>query len=99
MRRCRQMRRFDHSAFLYDTDESYLATLVPFLREGLDRGEGVAVAAGPDRISLLREALNGDAARIRFLADDEWYVRPVRTIAGWARMLTASAAKGQPFTR
>jgi anti-sigma regulatory factor (Ser/Thr protein kinase) len=90
--------RFEHSAFLYDTDDAYAGVLVPFLREGLARGERVAVATSPDRISLLRDALNGDAAEVTFLPDDEWYVRPVRTIAGWARMLTGSARR-LPYTR
>jgi anti-sigma regulatory factor (Ser/Thr protein kinase) len=91
--------RFDHSAFLYDSDDAYAAMLVPFLRDGLARGEGVAVATSRDRITLLRDALAADADAVRFLPADEWYVRPVRTIAGWARMLATSAAKGQPFTR
>jgi anti-sigma regulatory factor (Ser/Thr protein kinase) len=89
---------FAHSAFLYDTDDSYVAVLVPFLREGLARDERVAVATSPDRIGLLTDALDGDAAEVTFLPDDEWYVRPVRTIAGWARMLTGSARR-TPYTR
>jgi anti-sigma regulatory factor (Ser/Thr protein kinase) len=90
--------RFEHSAFLYDTDDAYTAVLVPFLREGLGQGERVAVATSRERIDLLREALDGDAAAVTFLPDDEWYVRPVRTIAGWARMLTGSARRS-PYTR
>ena len=93
------MRTFDHSAFLYDTDDAYVATLVPFVRAGLAQGEGVAVAAAPDRIDLLRDALESDAAAVRFIADHEWYVRPVRTIAGWARMLGGTAARGPSYTR
>jgi anti-sigma regulatory factor (Ser/Thr protein kinase) len=90
---------FQHSAFLYDSDDAYTGTLVPFLREGLRRGEAVAVATSPARITLLRAALADDAAAVRFLPDHEWYVRPVRTIAGWARLLTAAALRGQPSTR
>jgi anti-sigma regulatory factor (Ser/Thr protein kinase) len=85
--------RFEHSAFLYDTDDAYAGVLVRFLREGLARGEPVAVATSCDRIDLLRDALGGDAAAVTFLPDSDWYVRPVRTIAGWARMLTGSARR------
>jgi anti-sigma regulatory factor (Ser/Thr protein kinase) len=91
--------RFEHSAFLYDSDDAYVGTLVPFLRDGLRRGEATAVATSPQRIALLREALDDDAAQVRFLPDHEWYVRPVRTIAGWARVMAGAAARGHPYTR
>lgn len=91
--------RFEHSAFLYDSDAAYLASLVPFVRDGLALDQAVAVATDRGRIGMLRDALGADAAAVRFLADDEWYVRPVRTIAGWARILATSAAKGRPSTR
>lgn len=90
---------FAHSAFLYDTDAAYAAVLVPFLLEGLAGDEAVAVAAGPDRIALLRDALGADAARVRFLSADGWYVRPVRTIAAWAQILRGAAAAGCPSAR
>ncbi|WP_067508077.1 sensor histidine kinase [Actinoplanes sp. TFC3] len=83
---------FTHSAFLYESDADYATTLVPFIREALEGDNAVAVAAPPDRIRVLREALDGDARTIRFLPADEWYVRPVRTIAGWAHLLKAAAA-------
>jgi anti-sigma regulatory factor (Ser/Thr protein kinase) len=90
---------FAHSAFLYETDAAYAAVLVPFLIEGLTRDEVVAVAAGPDRIALLRDALGADAAHVRFLSADGWYVRPVRTIAAWAQILRNAAAAGRPSAR
>jgi anti-sigma regulatory factor (Ser/Thr protein kinase) len=90
---------FTHSAFLYDSPAQYLGFLVPFIREGLERGESVAVATSRRRISLLRDALGDDAPAVRFLPADEWYVRPVRTIAGWAQMLRAARAAGRPAAR
>jgi anti-sigma regulatory factor (Ser/Thr protein kinase) len=90
---------FAHSAFLYDTDAAYTAVLVPFLLEGLARDEAVAVAAAPDRIAALRDALGADAAPIRFLPAAEWYVRPVRTIAACAQILKTAAVAGRPSVR
>lgn len=90
---------FTHSAFLYDTPAQYTGLLVPFLCEGLQRGESVAVATSRRRIFLLRESLGDDAAAVRFLPADEWYVRPVRTIAGWAQMLRAARVAGRPAAR
>ncbi len=87
---------FTHSAFLYDDPAQYAGFLVPFIHEGLERGESVAVAADRRRTALLREALADDAPAVRFLPADQWYVRPVRTIAGWAQMLRAAGAAGGP---
>jgi anti-sigma regulatory factor (Ser/Thr protein kinase) len=88
-----------HSAFFYDTPAQYLGFLVPFLCEGLQRDESVAVATSSRRIAALRHALGDDAAAVRFLPSDEWYVRPVRTIAGWAQLLRAAQAAGRPAAR
>ncbi len=90
---------FTHSAFLYDDPAQYAGFLVPFIHEGLERGESVAVAADRRRTALLREALADDAPAVRFLPADQWYVRPVRTIAGWAQMLRAAGAAGRPAAR
>ena len=90
---------FTHSAFVYAGDSAYASTLSAFVRDGLERDEAVAVAAGPGRIDLLRDTLAGDARAVRFLPADEWYVRPSRTIAGWAQILRAAAAGGRPDAR
>jgi anti-sigma regulatory factor (Ser/Thr protein kinase) len=36
---------------------------------------------------------------VTFLPDKEWYIRPARTIAGWARMVSASMAGGRRRSR
>ena len=89
----------DHSAFLYDSDDDYVASLVPYLCTALERGDGVAVAVGAARAAMLRDGLGAAASAVLFLADDEWFVQPGRTIAGWSRVLAASAARGHAFTR
>ncbi len=91
--------RFTHSAFLYDSPAGYAGFLVPFICEGLEQNESVAVAASRSRIALLSKALGSDAPRVRFLPAEDWYVRPVRTIAGWTQMLRAAAVAGRPCAR
>ncbi|HEU4350128.1 MAG TPA: anti-sigma factor RsbA family regulatory protein [Actinoplanes sp.] len=88
-----------HSAFFYDSADEYAGFLQPFISEGLERGESIAMAAARPRIALLREALGPDAAAVRFLPADEWYVRPVRTIGGWTKTLRTAAATGRPVAR
>ncbi|MEU8229291.1 anti-sigma factor RsbA family regulatory protein [Actinoplanes sp. NPDC048967] len=90
---------FTHSAFFYDSDTAYGSTLAAFVRDGLARDEAVAVAANAHCTGLLRDALAADAAEVRFLPADEWYVRPVRTIAGWSQLLRTAASNGRPFMR
>ena len=90
---------FHHSALLYDSDAAYGTAVSAFVRDGLARDEAVAVAATPRQTALLRDHLNGDAAEVRFLTADEWYVRPVRTIAGWAQLLRGASATGRPSMR
>lgn len=90
---------FSHSAFFYDSPDEYSGFLQSFICEGLERGESIAVAGSRRRIAMLRLALGSDAPAVRFLPADEWYVRPVRTIAGWAQMLRTAAATGRPATR
>ncbi|MFC5138427.1 anti-sigma factor RsbA family regulatory protein [Actinomycetospora rhizophila] len=51
----------EHPAFFYADDDSYVAGTVPFLREGLDAGEPVMMAAPPSRLDLVADAL-GPAA-------------------------------------
>lgn len=91
--------RFTHSAFLYDSDATYGSGLAAYVRDGLALGEAVAVAADSRYTALLRDALSGDAAEVRFLPAEEWYVRPVRTIAGWSHLLRAATASGRPAMR
>ncbi|GAA3350617.1 anti-sigma factor RsbA family regulatory protein [Amorphoplanes nipponensis] len=90
---------FTHSALFYDSESAYGSALAAFVRDGLARDEAVAVAADARSTGLLRDALADDAAEVRFLAAEEWYVRPVKTIAGWAQLLRAAAAGGRPFMR
>ncbi|GGM75361.1 anti-sigma regulatory factor [Lentzea pudingi] len=62
--------RFVHPALFYGTDEQYLDALVPFVTEGLERTQPVAVAVPGARLRLLREAL-GDAAHEVTMIDME----------------------------
>lgn len=56
--------QFVHPALLYHDDEEYLAGTVPYIREGLAAGEPVAVAVPGRNLTLIREALGADAARV-----------------------------------
>ncbi|WHT22683.1 sensor histidine kinase [Crossiella sp. CA-258035] len=71
---------FIHPAVFYQDDQEYLATLVPFLTEGLDRGLPVAAAVPGERLNLLREGLGAAARDVRLLDMSEAGRNPGRII-------------------
>jgi anti-sigma regulatory factor (Ser/Thr protein kinase) len=72
-----------HNAIVYESDDEYLACAVPFLRDGLQAGEGAIVAHTKPGIAIMREALGPDAERVAFV-DVSWaYTRPARTLAAY----------------
>jgi anti-sigma regulatory factor (Ser/Thr protein kinase) len=50
-----------HDALLYDSPKHLAAVAVPFLRNGLARGDVVVLAAGGPAVRLLHEAVDGDS--------------------------------------
>lgn len=85
-----------HIALFYRGDRQYLDTVVPFIREGLAKGEPIVVAVPTAKLALLRAALGADADRV-MLADMAAVGRnPARTFPflsevddsrGWARVV------------
>lgn len=57
---------FDHEAVFYDGEESFLAEMVPYVREGIDAGEAVLVAVSKRKIGLMREQLGPAADGVEF---------------------------------
>lgn len=71
---------FAHPALFYATDEEYCAGLAPFVTDGLSRGEPVAAAVPGHRLTVLRDALGRDAARVHFVDMAEAGRNPGRII-------------------
>lgn len=91
--------RLTHDALLYGSDDEFVATLVPFVRDGLANDQAVAAAVTPANIALLRDALGADASTVTFIDRDGWYQRPATTVAGWQRLLADAAERGFPQVR
>jgi hypothetical protein len=78
--------RFVHPALFYADAEAYLAATVPFIDEGLARGDPVAVAVPTANLHALRTALGpAAAARVRMLDMTEAGANPGRIIPGVLR--------------
>ncbi|GAB2588940.1 sensor histidine kinase [Streptomyces capparidis] len=76
---------FAHRALRYTSDAGFLGGTLPFLREGLRRGDSLLVVTGPEHRGLLRRALGGDARRVEFADAATWYASPARTLAAHHR--------------
>jgi anti-sigma regulatory factor (Ser/Thr protein kinase) len=72
-----------HNAFVYDSEDEYVARSVAFLREGLEAGEGAIVANERPGLAAMREALGSDADQVRFIDVSSTYTRPAQTLAAY----------------
>jgi anti-sigma regulatory factor (Ser/Thr protein kinase) len=86
-----------HALLRYDSPESLCARAVPYVREGLDRGEAVMVVVSADVEQVLRAALGDDAARVRWEAGEVSYGRLGAMFEGFRRFLGEQRAAGVPM--
>lgn len=86
---------FEHEVLFYRDDEGFLAGLLPFVREGLERDEAVVVAEPRPRMELLRDALGDDATAVQFLDMAEIGANPARIIGVWASALEQHTSAGR----
>jgi hypothetical protein len=63
----RRVEQFVHPALLYRGNAEYLATTVPFIRDGLAAGEPVGLAVPGPNLRLILNELGSDAERVRLL--------------------------------
>ncbi|WP_409494561.1 anti-sigma factor RsbA family regulatory protein [Amycolatopsis sp. cmx-11-12] len=76
---------FHHPALFYKGPEEYLAGTLPFIRQGLETAEPVAVSVPGPNLELLRTALGSDARQVRLLDMTEEGRNPGRIIPGVLR--------------
>jgi anti-sigma regulatory factor (Ser/Thr protein kinase) len=87
---------FRHLAMFYRDDRQYLDELVPFVRDGLERGHPVAAAVPGDRLRLLGDALGPAANQLWMIDMVEAGRNPGRIIPGVLRAF-ADANHGTPM--
>lgn len=85
---------FRHEALIYDGSAEYLAGTVPFIRAGIESGQRVLVAVGPEQAALLRLELGPDAGRVSFTDMHEVGRNPATIIPLWRDFV--GAAGGGP---
>jgi anti-sigma regulatory factor (Ser/Thr protein kinase) len=87
-----------HQALLFDSPAQFLAAAVPFIVEGVHRGDTVIAVTSTDNTRLLRERLDGAADRVTFLEPAGWFDSPGRTLDAHHRRIDALAG-GNTFLR
>lgn len=90
--------QLEHDAFLYGSDEQLVTAMVPFLREGLTRGDAAAAVTTPGNLALLRDRLGADA-HISYVEAADWYVRPAAAIAQFDAAIRELIDGGAPHLR
>jgi anti-sigma regulatory factor (Ser/Thr protein kinase) len=82
---------------MYEGLDGFLAGAVPFIRQGLDRGDAIMVAVDAGKIARLREELGERADGVRFADMHQLGINPGRIISAWERFLTDPLNAGRSF--
>jgi anti-sigma regulatory factor (Ser/Thr protein kinase) len=91
-----------HQAFLYDSPDEFVATMAPFARAGLERGDAVFAATKAANVAALGEELGDDAGLVRLEDTTDWMARPYERLQAFKRMVAglepgqALSAMGEP---
>lgn len=80
-----------HQALLFDSPAAFLAAAVPFVTEGVRRGDSVVAVTSQRNAELLREHIDGAADRVTFLPATGWFDSPGRTLDAYHRRIDALA--------
>jgi len=82
-----------HNALVYESTDEYLERAVPFLKAGIEAGEGAVVAHTKPGLAMMREALGAEAALATFIDVSAAYTRPARTLAAYHRVYVEQLRK------
>ena len=72
-----------HSALLYSDQEDLVAGVLPFLRDGAERGDALLVAMPRANVDAVREALGPGGPRVTYMDVDENGGNPARLLSSW----------------
>ena len=89
----------DHRVLTYDSDEEFAAGTTAFLREGIERSDGLLAVTTPARIALLCDSLAGDAEHVEFADSGDWYRSPGDTISGYRAFVKQRFEFGAAWVR
>src|SRR6185312_14743775 len=83
-----------HEALVYSAKDELVAGAVPFMRQGLTRGDDLLVVLRDEGRTVLQRALGADAARIDFADAAAWYRSPEHAFERYSRYVGERLARG-----
>lgn len=89
---------FEHPAFVYRTLEGFASEIGPFVAEGVERGEPVFVAVGPDELDVLRDAV-GPGPGVAWANTHEWCAVPATRLRAFHVFATDRLGAGSARIR
>jgi CheY-like chemotaxis protein len=88
-----------HEALFYSSSEELATATLPFIRQGLVRGDHLLVVLREAGRSVLQQALGADAVHVEFADAVPWYQSPERAFEHYTRYLDDHLARGAPRVR
>ena len=88
-----------HRALIYGSDDEYLASVVPFLVEGIARSDCVMAVTARRQIGLLRAALGDDSSHVEFRDSSGWYRSPAGALNDYRRFVQERFERGAHWIR
>ena len=90
---------FRHRLLVYGSDDEYVASTIPFLREGIERSDAVLVVPSKHQGDLLHDALGEDAQHVEFLDSTAWYSSLRGAANGYRALVKDRFDRGAPWIR
>ncbi|MEU3147180.1 MULTISPECIES: sensor histidine kinase [unclassified Streptomyces] len=84
-----------HQGLIHSSSQEFLATTVPFCREGLEQRDAVLAVTTPANIDLLRQALGDASGQVELIDAGEWYRAPERTLGAYHRYVDQRTGTGR----
>jgi len=76
-----------HEALFYSSSDELATATLPFVQQGLTRGDQLLVVLREAGRTVLQEALGGDAAQVEFADAIDWYQSPELAFQRYGRYL------------
>jgi hypothetical protein len=84
---------------MYRTQDAFVSSLLPFVREGVETGEAVSVGGTPANLDALRSALGTASNEVLFGDIKDRYVKPAQTLGTYLSFIDEKLDEGRPGVR
>jgi CheY-like chemotaxis protein len=88
-----------HEALVYSSTDELAAAALPFMQQGLTRGDHLLVVLTEANRTALQQALGGDAAKMEFADALAWYQSPQHAFQQYKRYIDDHLGRGAPRVR